>query len=258
VTRSTPEDTGRASLAAIVLDVDGTLLDELGSTGPVVAFSGALVCEPEEDAGPTVLFERRLRRASAAQIVANASRLELEIGWHAGERWYAPTVGAGLRREATITRQRVEPLPDLDGCDEPHKLLCIAHHAGGLPALRAFGEQIPADCHAQYSHHNYLEITARGVDKAAAIRRVCEHMTISPFAIAAIGDGENDIELLRLAGIGVAMGHAGSAVRAAADWVTASNDQDGVALAIDRLLAERRGNRTCEGSPRIAAMTANR
>jgi hydroxymethylpyrimidine pyrophosphatase-like HAD family hydrolase len=81
-----------------------------------------------------------------------------------------------------------------------------------------------------------LEITARGADKANALRRVCSYIGIDPRAVAAIGDGANDYALLQVAGTGVAMGHAPRAVRDAADWVTDTNDRDGVALAIRRLL----------------------
>ena len=55
--------------------------------------------------------------------------------------------------------------------------------------------------------------------------------------MVAIGDGDNDIVMLRLVSFGIAMGNASAKVQAAADWVTATNDHDGVALAIDRLRA---------------------
>jgi len=55
--------------------------------------------------------------------------------------------------------------------------------------------------------------------------------------MVAIGDGENDLALLRLVGLGIAMGNASPAVQAAADWVTDTNNRDGVALAIERLRA---------------------
>jgi hydroxymethylpyrimidine pyrophosphatase-like HAD family hydrolase len=107
-----------------------------------------------------------------------------------------------------------------------------------MPALRVLATTLPADCHGQYSHRNYLEITALGVDKATALQRLCRALLIDVDAVAAIGDGENDIALLRVAGTGVAMGQAGTPVQLAADWVTDTNDRDGVALAIDRLLSD--------------------
>ena len=57
----------------------------------------------------------------------------------------------------------------------------------------------------------------------------------------ALGDEANDVEMLQLCGLGVAMGNAGDAVRAAADAVTATNNEDGVARAIERYVLQPRG-----------------
>jgi len=52
----------------------------------------------------------------------------------------------------------------------------------------------------------------------------------------AVGDNDNDVEMLRWAGVGVAMGNSSAAALAAADWVTAAVEQDGAALALERYL----------------------
>jgi hydroxymethylpyrimidine pyrophosphatase-like HAD family hydrolase len=57
----------------------------------------------------------------------------------------------------------------------------------------------------------------------------------------AMGDGENDIEMLQLAAVSAAMGNAGAKVKAAADYVMVSNDKDGVAQAIERFVLQPRG-----------------
>ena len=54
--------------------------------------------------------------------------------------------------------------------------------------------------------------------------------------VAALGDGLNDVEMLREAGLGIAMGNAPEAVKSAADWITGTNDEDGVAQAVRRLV----------------------
>jgi Cof subfamily protein (haloacid dehalogenase superfamily) len=82
-----------------------------------------------------------------------------------------------------------------------------------------------------------LTLTAMGADKGVALRVACEDHGIDPGAVLAIGDSGNDVEMFRVAGRSVAMGQASDEVKAAADEVTASNDEDGVAQAIERLLA---------------------
>jgi Cof subfamily protein (haloacid dehalogenase superfamily) len=81
-----------------------------------------------------------------------------------------------------------------------------------------------------------LEVLPAGASKGAALRWLLKDMKIAPETLVAIGDAENDIEMLRLAGIGVAMGNAAQAVKDAADAVVASNDEDGVAEAIERFV----------------------
>ena len=92
---------------------------------------------------------------------------------------------------------------------------------------------------AEVTHSGYgiVEVSARGVDKARGLRVACARHGIDPADVVAFGDMPNDIPLLRLAGRGVAVANAHPDVLAAADEVTASNADDGVAQAIERLLA---------------------
>jgi Cof subfamily protein (haloacid dehalogenase superfamily) len=83
-----------------------------------------------------------------------------------------------------------------------------------------------------------LTLTAVGADKGVALRVACQDHGIDPGAVLAIGDSGNDVEMFRVAGRSVAMGQASDEVKAAADEVTGRNDEDGVAQAIERLLAE--------------------
>lgn len=81
-----------------------------------------------------------------------------------------------------------------------------------------------------------LEILPPGTSKGAGLRKVIDELGISPENVLAIGDGENDAEMLRMAGIGVAMGNAMPEARQAADYIVASNDEDGVAEAVERFV----------------------
>ena len=85
----------------------------------------------------------------------------------------------------------------------------------------------------------FIEIVPRGVDKGDSLRRLMEHMGIAREDVICCGDGFNDISMMRYAGVGVAMGNAQQAVKDAADYVTASNDEDGLVQVIEGfLLAE--------------------
>ena len=82
----------------------------------------------------------------------------------------------------------------------------------------------------------YLEFVDRGVSKGSALLRLCEMLGISPDQTVPFGDEENDRPMLRAAGLGVAMGNAVPEIKAEADAVTSSNEEDGVAEFIEYLL----------------------
>lgn len=83
----------------------------------------------------------------------------------------------------------------------------------------------------------WLDLTPGGVSKGSALEDLRRDLGIEPFATVAVGDGSNDLEMLRWAAHGVAMGHASEAVRAAADEVTGTVDDDGAVAVIRELLA---------------------
>eukprot|EP00793_Prasinoderma_coloniale_P005245 PRCOL_00001006-RA len=84
-----------------------------------------------------------------------------------------------------------------------------------------------------------LEITPAGVNKATALADLTASLGVSMSEVAAIGDGDNDLEMVHAAGLGIAMGNARPGVLAAADAVVASNDEEGVAEAIERFVLAR-------------------
>ncbi|MBP2622358.1 Cof-type HAD-IIB family hydrolase [Streptococcus oricebi] len=80
------------------------------------------------------------------------------------------------------------------------------------------------------------ETMPKGTTKASALARLAEKLAIKPEEIMAIGDANNDLEMLEFAGLGIAMGNASDYVKSQADAVTTSNDQAGVARAIEKYI----------------------
>jgi len=104
--------------------------------------------------------------------------------------------------------------------------------------------EMEAELRSRYSQRLYitrskpffLEIMSREASKANALQVVAEHYGIDRKEIMAIGDSYNDIDMIEWAGLGVAMGNAFKPVKEAADYVTVSNDEAGVAEAIRRFV----------------------
>jgi Cof subfamily protein (haloacid dehalogenase superfamily) len=102
---------------------------------------------------------------------------------------------------------------------------------------RAFPEFVNRnDVYVSSSEPRNIEIMPLGTSKGAALQIIAERLGIDMKNVMALGDNLNDIEMISYAGYGVAMGNAVDAVKEKADWVTASCDEDGVALAIERIL----------------------
>ena len=95
------------------------------------------------------------------------------------------------------------------------------------------------DCVSSRWHPAFTDITNIGADKGKALLAMAKHEGLKIEETIAFGDGGNDIPIIRQAGIGVAMGNARDEVKAAADYVTTSVDEDGVRNALRALLKKK-------------------
>jgi Cof subfamily protein (haloacid dehalogenase superfamily) len=80
----------------------------------------------------------------------------------------------------------------------------------------------------------YLEATMKGISKAGSLQTVCDILNIKPEEVMAFGDAQNDLSMIRFAGLGVAMGNACEELKAAADEITLSNNDDGIAHVLEK------------------------
>lgn len=131
--------------------------------------------------------------------------------------------------------------PDIGAYLRAHDLPLTKIHARGdpdiFPALRAELGRVPGLILTSSGPDNF-EVVAAGVDKGKALCLLGREWGVGPEDIAAVGDSDNDLAMLRAVGWPVAMGNASPEVKAAARLVTDSNDEDGVAHAIFHLLGE--------------------
>ena len=95
---------------------------------------------------------------------------------------------------------------------------------------------LPEDLTVVQTAAFYLEVIPKVINKGQGIRDICRTLGISPEEVIAFGDAANDIPMLQAAGVGVAMGNAADAVKAAADKITRTNNEDGIAAALAELL----------------------
>ena len=128
--------------------------------------------------------------------------------------------------------------PDIYGFAEENAdriLKLNLYHADPAERVRTreqlSGESMP-ELELVYSEISSLECSASGVSKGTGLERLCRHLDIPLSDCVAVGDAENDIPMLRTAGLGIAMGNAALSVQAAAGLTVADNDHAGCAEAI--------------------------
>jgi Cof subfamily protein (haloacid dehalogenase superfamily) len=207
---------------------------ELG--GVVICVNGALIYDLDH---ALVVREERLSSVAARELV-QVMRRELP------GVCFAVEVGLDYGWEPSYGRQRQKPeLPALPVGDA--LLLCengvnklIARHAD-VPLEYLFGRarEIAVDrATVTFSGAPFVEISSLRVSKASALAVHCAERGIDRRRVLSFGDMPNDLPMLEWAGRSVAMGNAHESVLAITGEVTLSNEEDGLAIVVERLLAE--------------------
>ncbi|CAG1001501.1 5-amino-6-(5-phospho-D-ribitylamino)uracil phosphatase [Anaerolineae bacterium] len=220
--------TGRPRLTTI------PYLQELGLTTPGVFMQGLNIYNGDGSLRHNVLMDSETVRKTAAFAVEH----DLTVMIYNHE-----LIATRYRNAFTdILQAYHEPLPhefgdkiiDLPDQHPVNKLFFI-DDPSRIPQIRAaLTERIGSHSTLQTSMPQFLEVLPAGASKGAGLKWLLEDMGISPSEVLAIGDGENDIEMIQLARIGVAMGNGNAHLKAEADYITLSNNEDGVAHAVEK------------------------
>lgn len=176
------------------------------------------------DAAGTVVRDRPLDEDDARHIIDLAAQGRFDITVMQRERSFV----SGHSRRVVEAANHIGGYTPEDNLarafDEPIYQLCVFVDPGD--------EQLFLEGCRHVEHTRWCEwfcdVIPAGGGKPAGIRALLERYDIAPEDCIAFGDGGNDIPMLRAVGVGVALGNAGDAVKAAADYVTSSVDDDGV------------------------------
>ena len=139
-----------------------------------------------------------------------------------------------VKEESRINKMNIRKVEKLLDALEPHptKLLMTGDPTDMLKAEEKLVEILGEKMDIFRSAPFFLELVPKGIDKAQSLLRLLSKINLTPADLIAFGDGYNDLSMLKLAGVGVAMANAAPEVRADADYVTLSNEEDGVAAAL--------------------------
>lgn len=211
---------------------------ELGlGDNPLACYNGALVIKGDPQAYETII-EHPLDKKEIRTFLelVKAEFPSVSINLYSGKDWIADRLDKWVQIEATITGEQPVIqnilLPVLDVLIPIHKLLLI-DEAPVIQKLHDYLQTLDFSKTAFYlSKDNYMEVTAKHVSKEQALYEIAQHYQVPLEEVMTVGDNFNDLPMLRLAGLGVAMGNAPEAVKTEANAVTKSNNEHGVAEAI--------------------------
>lgn len=206
------------------------LLDNLTFDGYVL-LNGSLCLDSDH----TILYENPIPLSQKQAMLALEQELGFALIFMEKDAMYTSRITPQLEKIQAQIGTAVPPI-------EPHMERGLARpvyqmipYADGL-SRDFLASRLPLCDITQWHAGGAYDITPKGGSKQLGIQKVIKHYGWSREEIAAIGDGFNDIPMIRYAGVGIAMGNGNDKVKEAADFVTDSIDQDGLLHAVEYLM----------------------
>jgi Cof subfamily protein (haloacid dehalogenase superfamily) len=208
---------------------------QLGEKMPIICYNGAML----RGADGSELQHIRLGLGVARELLAIFKERRAYVQMYLDDKLYIKTTDAdefqmymkhfGASGTA-IGDELYSPV------SEPTKLLVMAKGENEAKSLMRelqdrFGEKV----YVTRSNRDFVEMMNPAVNKWNALLKLAEHMGFAPEEIMAMGDGDNDVEMVANAGIGIAMGNGGERIKNAAKHIAPTNDDGGAAWAIENL-----------------------
>lgn len=211
------------------------LIEPLGITLPVGAFNGSAIVDPQLNP-----IEQHLIPAAAAQACFDVlDEFGVDTWLFTNDRWltrnpdgeYIPNEQRAIRADPTIVGDFAPYLTA--AC----KIVGASSDAARLQRCEAAMQQVlGARATAVRSQSYYLDVTPPGRSKGTFVQAMAKRLGISTDAVATIGDMENDLAMFEASGISFAMGNAAGDIKKMATHVTASNEDEGFAKAVEMIL----------------------
>jgi len=210
------------------------LIEPLALTTPISAFNGGLIVRPDM----SVLEQKTVPEAAVSLAIDLLSAAGLDVWLYSGADWLvrdpkAPHVdqeSSTVRFEPTVVKSfdGVKDVAKIVGVSDDHDLIAATTEQ----VREKFGDHVSAAQSQPY----YLDITHPRANKGEVVNYLSAHLSIPDSQFATIGDMPNDVLMFARSGLSIAMGNASSEVQRAARRVTASNEQEGFAKAMERFV----------------------
>lgn len=207
-----------------------------GNRGYILAFNGGKIIDCTNN---EVLFEQKLDEQLVPILFQETKKAGMEILTYQGEGIAATNKDDEyVQHEAFINKMPVTQYDDfLNQLVYPINKCLIVGDPTPLHELEIrLAKELEGKMDVYRSADFFLECVPLGIDKARSLDRLISSLGISHEEVIACGDGYNDLSMIRFAGLGVAMANAAKDIQSEADFVTLSNEEDGVAHVIEHFI----------------------
>ena len=211
---------------------------ELGNYGGfVLSYNGCQIIKAQNG---EILFERRINPEMLPYLEKKARKNGFAIFTYHDDTLITDSPdNEYIKNEALLNNLKIIREDEFSTAIDfaPCKCMLVSDKEKALIGLEQHWEKrLAGTLDAFRSEPYFLEVGPCGVNKANTLGALLEHLGVTREEVIAVGDGVCDVTMLQLAGMGVAMGHSQDSVKVCADYVTASNEEDGVALAVEKLI----------------------
>ncbi len=204
--------------------------------GYIMAFNGGKITNWESR---KTIFEQKLEDELVPQIYQQAMDAQMQILTYRGEEILATSdTDEYVQHEAFINKMPVAATANfLEEVEYPVNKCLVVGEPTALHQLELkMAKQMEGKISVYTSAPFFLECVPLNIDKAASLDRLLKLLNITKEEVIACGDGHNDLSMIEYAGLGVAMANAEEDVKAAANYVTLSNEEDGVAAVVEKFM----------------------
>lgn len=213
--------------------------EQLGIDVPIITYNGAMI---QEALSGEVLYRKVIPVETAREVVSWLLNQDVHLHVYRKDQVFVQKMNDWSKGYARATRVPVEETDLIELLKQEEDGIEKIILFGENKELEAWSERIherfTGKVHITRSKPHFLELIHPEVNKGVALTALAKRLGINQAEVMAIGDNLNDIEMIRCAGLGVAIGNARKEVKEAADVVTTSNLEDGVAQAIEKYVLQ--------------------
>jgi Cof subfamily protein (haloacid dehalogenase superfamily) len=211
----------------------------LPASAPVITLNGSYIVEND-----TPVFQTMIPLETTVRVTEEVRPFKATITYYLQREWFSEIKDAWTDHEQKITDIPIQTGPIGSLVKDwqlrktaPNKMMVMGEPDNIAHIQKHLRSLYNGRLNIYPSKETYLEVMDSRGSKSNAVKYISERLGLAPAEIIAMGDNYNDVEMIQFAGVGVAMGNAPDDIKAVADYVTDTNNNDGVRKAMEKFFA---------------------